>query len=145
MRERDGGSRYVSHRKRGRGQKKQGKRPSLSSLRRKLDQVFSAWIRNRDTTRDGWGHCISCNAWSRLQAGHWIKRQYLATRFDQRNVNGQCVRCNHFLHGNDGPYTLAMLKKYGHGVVDELMQRKHRTVKLTRDDYLVLLHNFRLP
>lgn len=121
---------------------KKKKLPSLASLRRKLDKVFSAWIRDRDAPSNGYGPCMSCDAWAKLQAGHWIKRQHLAVRYDVRNVNGQCVRCNHFMHGNDGPYTLAMLNCYGRETVDELLALKHTTVKMTRADYEALIAKY---
>ena len=125
---------------------KKKKLPSLAKLKRDLDKVFSAWIRKRDCAPDGGtGYCISCGTWAVLQAGHFIKRQHLAVRFDERNVNGQCVRCNHFLHGNDGEYCLALIKRYGQGVVDELMRLKRTTVKMTRQDYETLLERFRGP
>jgi len=118
------------------------RKPSLAKLKRDLDKAFSRFIRRRDAAVDGIGICISCGKWEKLQAGHFIKRQYLALRFDERNVNGQCVRCNHFLHGNDGEYCHALIKRYGQEVVDELMRLKRTTVKMTREDYTRLLERY---
>ena len=122
---------------------KRKKLPSLAKLKRRLDILFSQWIRRRDCAPNGdTGYCISCGTWAVLQAGHFIKRQHLALRFDERNVNGQCVRCNHFLHGNDAEYCLALIKRYGHSVVGELMRLKRTTVHMTREDYNTLIERY---
>lgn len=57
-----------------------------------------------------------------------------ALRYDERNVNFQCHRCNRFLHGNTHNYYVGMVKKYGQEVVDELMSRQYETKKWTRDE-----------
>jgi len=121
------------------------KKPSIPTLRRKLDRVFSVFIRKRGTNMDGYGPCVTCGTWmhwSAANAGHWIKRQHLATRYDERNVNFQCVQCNLWKHGNLIEYTFYMQKKYGHSVVIELMRLKRTTVKLTRADYEAMIARF---
>ena len=121
---------------------KRKKLPSLAKLKRRLDILFSQWIRRRDTVTDGMGVCITCCTVARLQAGHFIKRQHLATRWDERNVHGQCPRCNLWLHGNEGEYCNILIKRYGQDVVDELMRLKRTTVKMTRSDYEDLLRKY---
>ena len=115
--------------------------PSLARLTRKLDRVFSAWIRGRDAP-SGMGRCISCGAWAKLQAGHFIKRQHRATRWNEFNVNGQCARCNHFLHGNDGAYCMALIRWYGKAKVEELLALKHKTAKYSRADLEKLIRRY---
>ena len=122
---------------------KRKKLPSLASLKRKADRVFSAWIRRRDALPDGTGRCISCGIITKLQAGHWIKRGHLALRYDPRNVHGQCVRCNHFLGGNEGAYAAALVRKYGVGAIEDMLSRKHNVTKLSRDDYLSIIERYK--
>ena len=118
---------------------------SLKSLRAKLDQVFSLYIRKRDADENGMGRCISCFQWRPLQCGHFQKRQHLALRWHPLAAAGQCVRCNHFLGGNEGAFALALVKKYGEDVVQELMRIKHTTVKFTRDDLSAMIERFSKP
>ena len=88
------------------------------------------------------GRCISCGDWAKLQAGHFIKRQHRATRWNEFNVNGQCARCNHFLHGNDGAYCMALIRWYGKAKVEELLALKHKTAKYSRADLEELIRRF---
>ena len=119
---------------------------SLKAIRRQLDQAFSRFIRQRDAVREGdYASCFTCGQvkhWTAGHAGHFVQRQYLATRFDERNCHFQCIFCNLYRHGALAEYTIAMQQKYGPEVVDELLQAKHRTVKLTRSDYEALLAKY---
>ena len=123
------------------------RKPSLSSLKRKLDKAFSRHIRDRDTSgvgrHAGYGDCVTCGAYRVLQASHFIPRQYLAVRWDERNVHGACAYCNCWQHGNLINYTLYMQNRYGQDVVEELMRLKRTTVKMTREDYNTLLEKYR--
>ena len=114
------------------------RKPSLAALRRKLDKLFSAWIRKRDHGKP----CITCGKRTELQAGHFVKRQHMSVRWDERNVHGQCVRCNHFLNGNDGEYAYAILNLYGQWTLDQLMGMKHKTAKFTRSDLEELIAKY---
>jgi len=111
------------------------KKPSIPSLRRKLDKVFSLYIRRRDSAKDGMGICFTCNRWSLFEAGHFIPRQHVAVRWDTRNVAGQCSYCNRWRHGEQAEFYVALVKKYGQPTVDQLMTLKRTTVKYTRADY----------
>ena len=111
------------------------KKPSIPTLRRKLDKVFSAWIRGRDAPDNGIDSCFTCHRHAKLEAGHFIRRQHAATRWDERNVHGQCSYCNRWLHGALDDYYAALVREYGQGTVNELMRMKRTTVKYTRADY----------
>lgn len=58
----------------------------------------------------------------------------MATRWDERNVNAQCVECNRYGGGNPEGYRRGLVNKYGPEVVEELEARRHATVKLSRSD-----------
>jgi len=63
----------------------------LSKRRRlvkKLDQMFSLYIRERDL------YCVSCGTDYRLQCGHLFSRVFYATRWDEDNACAQCSGCN---------------------------------------------------
>jgi hypothetical protein len=72
------------------------RKPTLRSLKNKLDGVFSQWIRRRHATSEGFSVCVSCHAvkpWKEMQCGHYVSRMYLATRWDDRNAHVQCASC----------------------------------------------------
>jgi hypothetical protein len=109
-------------------------------LKKKLDKLFSEYIRKRDSDWKGNCKCISCNKEApafggSTHAGHLFSRRYMATRWDEKNVNSQCAYCNTFLNGNQIKAARGVENKWGEGTVDELESRIHNVVKLSRIDY----------
>jgi len=116
------------------GKKKKAKRkkkPSLKSLKTKADIAFSKFIRDRDA-KNLKGLCCTCGQPGN-QAGHFVKRSYMALRYDPLNVHLQCFRCNHHLSGNESEYAKFIINKYGIEIFMLLMERKKEIFKLTRD------------
>ena len=113
------------------------KKPSLSALRKKLDAVFSEWIRKRDAHGKDYAHCCTCNRaypWKSMDCGHFIRRQHTAVRWTATNAHAQCKRCN--LQGGEMVnYYQFMLRQYGQDVIDELQRRKHQAPRFRRADY----------
>lgn len=117
--------------------KKKKKLKSVASLKKKLDTVFSRYIRLRDANDMGFCTCISCgkvDEWKSMHCGHFLSRRYNAIRFDERNAHAQCPACNLFLSGNAAEYLVALEKRYGREVVDELMQMKYQSKRFTRPE-----------
>lgn len=83
--------------------RKATKKP-LGVLKRKLDVAFSAMIMERD--RDLL--CISCGKNPGTQAGHFMRRGLLATRWHPDNVHAQDFRCNCVESGNQLEYADAL-------------------------------------
>lgn len=113
---------------------------TISKLKKKLDKVFSEYIRKRDSDYKGNCKCISCGKeypafGGSTHAGHLFSRRYLSIRYDEKNVNSQCSYCNTFLNGNQIKAARGVENKWGKGTVDELESRMHIVVKLTRTDY----------
>ena len=112
---------------------KRSKIVSLSKLKKNLDVVFNAYIRQRDYFWGAGFVCISCGQHKpkeQMHAGHFYAGTFTATRWDERNVNGQCAGCNTFKHGNLLEYRNGMIRKYGQGVVDELERLHNQPFKL---------------
>jgi len=114
--------------------KKPRTRKSLDTMNSKelektLDKVFSEYIRLRDADSNGFVWCVTCGSahyWSdghQINCGHYIPRSRKATRFDERNCHGQCVKCNMYKSGEWDIYEQRMIDMYGKDVVDELKQK----------------------
>lgn len=89
---------------------------SIPALTKKAQETFNRWIRNRDKDKG----CISCGR-EVTEAGHYFSAgHYSALRFNEINDNGQCTRCNCFLHGNLINYRKGLVKRYGEKKVIEL-------------------------
>ncbi len=99
----------------------------------KLDIIHSLFIRRRDA--DEWGDvkCCTCperGHWKTMDAGHFIPRGKLATRYDERNVHACCPVCNRLKDGNLKKYEIFLRSKYGQSVIEELREKSKQTIKL---------------
>jgi hypothetical protein len=66
-------------------------------LVKKLDKVFSAYIRLRDAMPNGCFRCISCGQIKRFEqgdCGHYYSRTHMATRWEPDNCHMECRMCN---------------------------------------------------
>lgn len=109
--------------------KKQTK-PTLPKLIKKLDAVFSRFIRLRDSNKKWMVKCPLCTwigSWKDAQNMHFIKRFHKLFRFDEINCHAWCKRCNVVLDGNYMEYTLWMIDTYGLEKVKEMQQRQNET------------------
>ena len=118
------------------------KRPKLKTVKKKLWTIFSKYIRLRDR-----GVCISCgkrDEISKMHAGHYIpKTAGTAIYFDERNVNCQCPGCNTFRHGNLAQYAIALRKKYGKNILEELDEIRRAGRKIKVSEYLELIEKYK--
>ena len=113
------------------------RRLSLAGLKRKLDKVFSEYTRRRFADENGYVACVSCGVvkhWKEMQAGHFVTRRRLATRWDVENTAPQCGKCNVLLRGNPAGYARWLVNRYGQSIFADLVQRSHKPVKFTRAD-----------
>lgn len=101
---------------------------TISKLKKELDQIFSRYIRYRDK-----GQCFTCSKKDDpkyMQNGHFNPRQYLDTRYDERNNNCQCYACNMLYGGNPATYALRLKQKYGDNIIEELEQGRWKVFKV---------------
>ena len=88
----------------------------IPKLLQKAQRTFNAKIRQRDKEKG----CISCGA-EVTEAGHYYSQgHHSALRFSEVNTNGQCTRCNCFLHGNLIHYRNGLISRYGQKELDLL-------------------------
>jgi len=99
---------------------------SRRQLEKELDNIFSEYVRLRDTDDNGWVRCITCGTaypWKgtgNLHNGHYINRDVKAVRYNEVNCNSQCASCNSFQSGRIHIYRQKLVEKYGEGEVKEL-------------------------
>lgn len=102
-------------------------------MKTKLDIIFSKYIRTRDN-----GICITCGKQgniNEMQCGHFFSRNILSLRYNEKNCNCQCRKCNMFLGGNVKEYEKSLKLIYGDGIIDELKEIKNKHLKLSKTDY----------
>lgn len=106
-----------------------GNARTIKSLIKKLDKIFSIFIRKKDCDSNGFVQCYTCISrkhYTEMDAGHYVSRRYLSVRFDERNTKPQCRKCNRFLNGNPTVYTLKLIGEYGVPILDELNRKRQR-------------------
>ena len=111
---------------------------TISKLKKKLDVLFSQFIRRRNADHLGRVKCFTCGVekhWKEQQAGHFQSRSHHSTRWDEVNVQVQCVKCNMFRQGEQYKFGMYLDQKFGDGTAEELEYRAKTIVKLNRVDY----------
>lgn len=99
---------------------------TLPWLTKRAQEVFNAYIRERDKLTDGTFKCISCGKIKKIKggnyhAGHFYPAgQYQSLRFDERNVNGECVKCNYYSGDHLIGYRENLINKIGQSQFEEL-------------------------
>jgi Bacteriophage Lambda NinG protein len=120
------------------------KKPTRTSLIKKLDTVFSIYIRRKDAVNDI-AQCVTCGKkdhWSKLQNGHWASRRHYSTRWDERNCNVQCSSCNVFRAGEIYLYTKYLCSQYGDNFPEELYIKSQQIRKFTDVELQELIEHY---
>ena len=111
---------------------------SITKLKKKLDNVFSQYIRQKYANHAGDVRCYTCgytDHWKKLQNGHLVSRYYLNTRFDERNCRPQCYTCNMFRNGMIPDFSQRLEIELGEGITKELYKEANKIVKWSENDY----------
>jgi hypothetical protein len=118
------------------------KKKTLKYWKTKIDKVFHEYIRRRDADNNtGYCNCITCNKpihYTESDAGHFISRGKLSTRYDSRNVYSQCRKCNRFEYGRQYEYSLAL----GEQLSEELLIKSREICKRSEDEWLDIFNNY---
>jgi len=121
--------------------KRKKKSPRMSA-KKALDDIFSKWVRLKDADKNGFCTCVTCGKtahYKKMQAGHYVSRSHMATRWVPENVHVQCPFCNIFKKGAMDEYALFIIKKYGPEQLEKLNQAKHRTTKFHTYDLTAMI------
>ena len=115
---------------------KKEKAPTASDYKNCSDMLFEVGVRYRDNfTSVISGDKFQEGDWNGLQAGHGVSRQHWATRHNPLNCHA--ITSGENFHMSLGTtttiakYWAYVAKKYGQDVVDDLINGKHPTPKLS--------------
>mgnify|MGYP003644422047 FL=1 len=106
------------------------KKPTRSKLVKKLDTVFSQWVRLSNADNNKNCICVTCNKvffWKEIQAGHFMSRKHYSIRWSEDNVKPQCVGCNVFKYGEQYKFSLFL----GKDAAEVLYLKSKEIVKFT--------------
>ena len=105
-------------------------------LVKKLDKIFSEYIRARDK------RCVICGTTKNLQAGHLITRAVYATRWDENNVFAQCRSCNYTHEYRPEIFTSWYIEKFGVEKYVDLNIKAQKIVKYKNGDLETLINYY---
>ena len=115
---------------------------STTKLVKKLDAVFSKYIRWYYADDNGYVECYTCNVQKpvkEMQCGHFQSRMHRSTRWHTNNCRPQCVKCNMFSQGEQYMFGKLLELEIGKENVDEIVATSKRTLKLTKVDLECLI------
>lgn len=100
------------------------KKLTRSKIVKKLDNIFSQYIRLSASDKDGNCTCVTCGKVAHWkgegqQAGHFISRSAYSIRWNEDNVKVQCVGCNVYRYGEQYKFSLYLGKKKSQELLDK--------------------------
>jgi len=111
------------------------RKPSRKTIVKKLDAIFSKYVRLKDADFKGNCICVTCGRsyyWKEIQAGHFISRKHYSTRWDERNVKPQCYSCNVMRYGEQYKYS----KYLGIELSEDLLNLSYKIVKFSNPELM---------
>jgi len=114
-------------------------------LIKRLDTVFSEYIRKKNADSKGYVTCITSGRkfhYSEVDAGHFISRKEMSTRWHEDNVHPQSRFHNRYQNGKQYEYGLALNKKK-RGLAQKLYKLSKETVKYSINDLQDLLDKYK--
>lgn len=122
------------------------KKKSIPKLKKELDKWFSLYIRLRHADENGRTVCFTCGKvdhYKKLQAGHFQSRRHLPTRWDETNVQVQCVKCNMFNQGEQYTFGKLLDLRIEEGISDQLVLMSKSTIKYMRHEYVEMINHYK--
>ena len=127
---------------------KSGKKvKTQAQLKKELDTIFSIYIRQKFSDSDGNNTCYTCGkagTIKTMQNGHFVSRQYLATRWSENNCRIQCSGCNLFGNGKPLDFEERLKKDLGSEYVEKMKASRHISLKLDRHWYIAEIEKYKL-
>ena len=119
---------------------------SRNKLIKKLDKAFSRFIRLRNCDEHGRASCFTCGVekhWKEVDAGHFQTRAKFSTRWNEKNVQFQCKRCNMTNGGQQYEFGLKLDEVYGAGTADEIVRISNQTfIKHTSQELIEMTNHY---
>jgi hypothetical protein len=116
------------------------KKVTKTALVKKLDTVFSIYIRRRYAV-DDIAKCVTCGKedhWKSLQCGHFMSRKHMSTRWNEDNCQVQCAGCNVFRYGEQYKFSLYL----GNNLAEKLHIKSKEVCKFTEVELQELIQHY---
>lgn len=119
----------------------------LQVLVKKLDGVFSQYVRLKNADVNGMVKCFVTGyigLWNgkEIQSGHFQSRRHYATRWDEINVQPQSRASNIFNQGAQIQFGQKIDERYGKGTALRLQQQTQNKFKLDKFKLQLLVNEY---
>ena len=122
---------------------------SKTGAKKKAWNAFAKYIKAFYANQLGMCRCVTCGSmrpWNspELHAGHFVGGRGNSVLFDEDIVRPQCARCNMFLGGEQARFALYLKREEGKTdeQIEELLNRRHKTVKYSTGDYISIAEEY---
>lgn len=88
--------------------------------------------------------CGSIHAMKSNDCGHWQRRGYKTTRFNENNARPQCRQCNHYYQGKPEVFERNLAKEIGQQAVNDLKELAFETGEDSEQFYREQAEKYRL-
>jgi hypothetical protein len=126
---------------------RQKKAESIGVLTKKLDRIFSVFVRLSGTKKDHSTKCFTCEKvlhWREIQCGHFQSRRFYSTRFHELNCKPQCYACNIGLSGNQYTFGVNLDKLHGQGTAESMVRMSREVKKFTSGEMMDMIAHYEL-
>lgn len=123
-----------------------GKVKNITSLKNRLDRIFSVFIRIRDADNNGYCRCHKLWEDRALERGRLRTFRQPVTygyQIQREKLQRSSRSCNRFDEGNNIGYAKGLINKYGIKVINELEVKKHSISKLSAFDYQLMIEDYK--
>jgi len=106
---------------------KKKKKPTRWKLVKKLDSIFSQYIRLVSADKNGICTCVTCGERmhrKQIQNGHYLSRWNYKYRRAEENCYAQCYVCNVLKSWNYKEYTIKMIRTHWQLKVEQMINDK---------------------
>lgn len=121
------------------------KAESIGVLTKKLDRIFSVYVRLSGTDKSHRTPCFTCDKimhWREIQCGHFQSRRYYSTRFHELNCKPQCYACNIGLSGNQYIFGINLDTIHGVGTALSMVQKSREVKKFTSQEMMDMIAHY---
>jgi hypothetical protein len=109
--------------------KKPPKKPIIASLRKKVDNLLTPWVKSKNPS------CLLCGAQTQVAHHHVHKSQSSRLRYEEINLIPLCTPCHCKLHHNESYWASKVLEIKGVEWFKKLDKMKNEYVKTDRFFY----------
>lgn len=104
---------------------------------KKLDNVFSKYVRLKEADEFGNVKCCTCPTiehWKEMDCGHFMPRGNFSVRWNEFNCHPQCKICNQINNGEPIKYEKFINNTYGANAADIMRQQARKVRKFTQGE-----------